>query len=81
MPAEEAAQVAAVRARLETAVAGHDAGAIRKLTEDLDRATLPFAQRRMDRAMKTALVHQSVADVEASLPEGPVHPHLAEDAP
>ena len=57
---------------------GHDAAAIRDRVEELDRATLPFAQRRMDTAISAALVHQRVDDLESELPDE-VHPHLREE--
>ena len=70
--------IEAARGRLECAMAGHDPGTIRDRIDEMDRATLPFAQRRMDGAVQRALVNQTVTAVEAQLPEGPVHPHLRE---
>jgi molecular chaperone HscA len=49
------AAIAAARAALEATSAGADANAIRRAIEDLDRASKPFAERRMNRALEKGL--------------------------
>lgn len=75
--ADDRQAIAAARARLEESMRGSDSQLIRDRIEELDRASLPFAQRRMDRAIQSALVDHKVEEIEADLPEGPIHPHLA----
>ncbi|MFN7972419.1 MAG: Fe-S protein assembly chaperone HscA [Acidobacteriota bacterium] len=75
----ERSAIAMARGRLEEAMKGHDAALIRDRVEEMDRATLPFAQKRMDAAIQTALVHQKVDEVEAQLPPGAPHPHTQQD--
>jgi molecular chaperone HscA len=52
---------------LEQAKQGEDHLAIRAAVEALDRASKPFAQRRMDRAVAAALDGRTVEDVERGL--------------
>jgi molecular chaperone HscA len=47
--------IAAARRALEAANAGTDANAIRAAVEDVDRASKPFAERRMNRALEQGL--------------------------
>jgi len=59
--------IGAARTRLEEAMRGSDSQLIRDRIEEMDRASLPFAQRRMDRAIQGALVHHKVDEIEAEL--------------
>ncbi len=60
--AERPAIDAALEA-LRAALAGPDARAIRTAIERANRATEPFAARRMDRSIRRALAGKSVADI------------------
>ena len=61
--------IAAARAALEAAATRADAQAIRAAIEDLDRASKPFAERRMNRALDVGLRGKDVAAVEARVAE------------
>jgi molecular chaperone HscA len=52
---EDRAAIALARAPLEAAAEGADASAIRLAIEGLDRASKPFAERRMNRALEKGL--------------------------
>ena len=52
---EDRAAIAVARAALEAKASGADANAIRLAVEDLDRASKPFAERRMNRALERGL--------------------------
>jgi len=56
-------------AELDRIKQGEDHLAIRAAVEALDRASKPFAQRRMDRAVAAAMEGKSVDDVERELGE------------
>jgi molecular chaperone HscA len=66
---EDRAAIATARAALQTTVAGTDANAIRAAVEALDRASKPFAERRMNRALEAGLRGRNVAAVEAKVAE------------
>ncbi|MDB4982255.1 MAG: putative Heat shock protein Hsp70, partial [Myxococcales bacterium] len=61
--------IAAAQATLDAAVVGADANAIRAAVEGLDRASKPFAEKRMNRALDTGLRGQDLATVEAKVTE------------
>jgi molecular chaperone HscA len=63
----EQAAIDAAAAALETALAGPDREAILAATEALEAVSLPFAQRRLDRAFAAALSGQRVEAVEQNL--------------
>ena len=52
---------------LRAAVAGTDHGAIRAAVEALDKASQPFAERRMNRSIDVAMKGRKVTDVEGKL--------------
>jgi molecular chaperone DnaK (HSP70) len=60
---EERTGIEAALARLEAAMHGTDYNRIRELTEELNQATTPLAQRLMDRSIKEALEQKRVEDV------------------
>jgi molecular chaperone HscA len=61
--AAERPGVDAALAALEDAIAGTDAQVIKLAIERANRATEPFAARRMDRSIRRALAGKSIADV------------------
>jgi molecular chaperone HscA len=61
---QDHAAIASARAAVEAAAAGPDANAIRLAIEGLDRASKPFAERRMNRALERGLRGK---DVDAAL--------------
>ncbi|HVZ71267.1 MAG TPA: Fe-S protein assembly chaperone HscA [Polyangia bacterium] len=61
--------IALAQAALDGAVVGEDANAIRAAVEDLDRASKPFAERRMNRALESGLRGRDVGAVEAKVAE------------
>jgi molecular chaperone HscA len=63
---EDRAAIATARAALETVATGADANAIRLAIEDVDRASKPFAERRMNRALERGLRGK---DVDTALKE------------
>ncbi len=60
----EDARIGAAIAALEAAVGRQDPGAIRARIDDLDRATTPFAARRMNDAIAKAIAGRAVGEVE-----------------
>jgi molecular chaperone HscA len=56
--------------RVEAAVAGEDRDAITAAVEALEKAGRPFAERRMDRGIRTALAGHAVDEVAAGMDEG-----------
>jgi molecular chaperone HscA len=65
--AEERQAIDRAVARLREAVAGDDRDRIAAAVEALEKASHPFAQKRMDRAMEVALKGQRLDEVEASM--------------
>jgi Fe-S protein assembly chaperone HscA len=61
--ASELATIRAGMAQLETAMQATDYNRIRDLTEELNRATTPLAQRIMDASIKDALEHKRVEEL------------------
>ena len=61
--AEERATIDAATARLEGAMREADYNRIRDLTDELNRATTPLAERIMDESIKQALEQKHVEDV------------------
>jgi len=59
----ERATIDAAIARLEAAMRDTDYNRIRELTDELNQATTPLAQRLMDGSIKEALEHKRVEDV------------------
>jgi molecular chaperone DnaK len=60
---EERAAITAAIVRLETATRGTDYNRIRELTDELNQATTPLAQRIMDASIKEALERKRVEEV------------------
>ena len=69
LTADERAALDAERARLETAVAGEDRDAINGAAEALENLSKLFAERRMDRGIRTALAGLSVGELESRVGE------------
>jgi molecular chaperone HscA len=65
--AEERGAIDQAAAKLRTVMAGEDRDRIAAAVEAVEKASHPFAQRRMDRAMETALKGQRLDEVEASM--------------
>jgi molecular chaperone HscA len=65
--AEERNAIDRAVAKLRGAVAGDDRDRIGAAVEGLEKVSHPFAQKRMDRAMETALKGQRLDEVEASM--------------
>ena len=61
--AEERGTIDAAIARLEAAMRETDYNRIRDLTEELNQATTPLAQRLMDGSIKEALEHKRVEEI------------------
>jgi len=53
--------------RLKAAIAGEDRDLINGLVEELEKAGKPFAQRRIDRAINTALAGHRLDEIEADV--------------
>ena len=60
---EERAGIAAAIDRLDQAIRGTDYNHIRDLTEALNQATTPLAQRIMDASIKEALEHKRIEEI------------------
>jgi molecular chaperone HscA len=68
--AEDKAAIAAAAERLRAARRGEDRDLINGMIEAVEKAALPFAQRRIDRAIGQALAGRSLDEVEASVASG-----------
>ncbi|BBK31471.1 molecular chaperone HscA [Stella humosa] len=66
LPAEEATAVDDQVARLESLLQADDRDAINSAVEELERRSQPFAQRRMDKAIRLALAGRSIDEVSAA---------------
>jgi molecular chaperone HscA len=64
---DDRGSIAEAKAALERALAGADSNVIRAAVEALDRASRPFAERRMNRALELGLHGQDVVAVEAKV--------------
>jgi len=64
---EEHGRIVETMRRLETATAGDDRDAVNAGVEDLERATRAFAERRMDRGIRSALHGHDVGEFEEAL--------------
>jgi molecular chaperone HscA len=69
--AEERKAIGQAVTKLRAAVAGEDRDRIGAAVEALEKVSHPFAQKRMDRAMETALKGQRLDEVEASMATDP----------
>ena len=67
---EERAAIAAAAGRLKALKAGEDRELITAAIEALEKTALPFAQRRIDRAIGQALSGRSLDEVEADMAMG-----------
>jgi molecular chaperone HscA len=74
------AAILAAAAVLEGAVHGTDTRAIRAAIADLDQASKPFAQKRMQAALAAGLRGRSVSDVERRADETAVRARVSEAA-
>ncbi|QEX21534.1 chaperone protein HscA [Hypericibacter adhaerens] len=64
---EERQALEAVGLRLKAAIAGEDRDLINGLVEELERVGKPFAQRRIDRAINSALAGHRLDEIEADV--------------
>ncbi len=69
LPDDERTLVAEQTAELESLLPGDDREAINAAVEELERRSQPFAQRRMDKAIRLALAGRSI-DAVAAEPRG-----------
>ncbi len=60
LAADERTAIDAALARVRSARDGADAAAVRRAVEDLNRATIEFATRRMDRGVRQALAGRAI---------------------
>ena len=67
---EDRAAIAGAAEKLSAARSGEDRDLINGMIEALEKAALPFAQRRIDRAIGQALAGRSLDEVEASVASG-----------
>jgi molecular chaperone HscA len=67
---EDKAAITAAADRLRAARQGEDRDRINGMIEALEKVALPFAQRRIDRAIGQALAGRSLDEVEASVASG-----------
>ena len=65
--AEERRAIDSAVTKVRAAMAGDDRDRISAAVEELEKASHPFAQKRMDRAMAVALKGQRLDEVEASM--------------
>jgi len=72
--AADRAAIGAARTTLEKVNAAEDRDLINAAVEALEAAALPFAQRRIDRAIGQALAGRSLDEVEASVATGAAEP-------
>ena len=66
LSAEERADLESVAGELVTVIEGDDIESIRERTDELGQASLAFAERRMDRSIKSALSGVAVSELESS---------------
>jgi molecular chaperone HscA len=76
---DERAELDGALGALRTAVEKRDQRMIHLRTEALDRASLPLAERRMNRAVKQAMSGHELTEFEQAVKDRPVHPHLKGD--
>jgi molecular chaperone HscA len=65
LEAQERAGIERLLAELQDALAGEEAAAIRRAADALNRATEPFAARRMNEGVRRALAGRNVASLDA----------------
>jgi molecular chaperone HscA len=73
---DERAEVDGALRALREALAKGERNGIKLRTESLDRAALPLAERRMNRAVQQAMAGHAVGEFEDALRDRPAHPHL-----
>ena len=66
LSAEERAELESVAGELVSVIEGDNIDAIRERTDVLGQASLAFAERRMDRSIKSALSGVAVSEFETS---------------
>lgn len=66
LSAEERAELESVAGELVSVIEGDNIDAIRERTDVLGQASLAFAERRMDRSIKSALSGVAVSELETS---------------
>ena len=79
LPKDERAAIESAVSALRAAMSGNDPDRVRLATEDLEKATLPLAERRMNAAIAQAIAGKSVTDVERQVDKARgVDAHVAE---
>ncbi|HEX6978544.1 MAG TPA: Fe-S protein assembly chaperone HscA [Alphaproteobacteria bacterium] len=63
LSASERAEIEAAIARVETALSGRDRDAVNAAAEELEKITRPFAERRMDRGIRSALAGHRIDEL------------------
>ncbi len=76
---DERAELEGALRALRDAMQSGDRQAIHLRTEGVDRAALPLAERRMNRAVQRAMSGHALQEFEEELKDRPVHPHLVGD--
>ena len=78
---DERAELEGAMAALREAIAKGDRQHIHLRTEGLDAASLPLAERRMNRAVRDAMAGHALQEFEDAVRDRPLHPHLVAAAP
>jgi molecular chaperone HscA len=78
---DERAELDGALKALRDALAQPEDRALKHRTEALDRAALPLAERRMNRALERAMGGHALAEFEALVKDRELHPHLARELP
>ncbi|MBI5515909.1 MAG: Fe-S protein assembly chaperone HscA [Deltaproteobacteria bacterium] len=77
---DERAEVDGAMQALREALSQPEDRALKHRTEALDRAALPLAERRMNRALERAMEGHALAEFEELVKDRALHPHLAAGA-
>ncbi len=78
---DERAELEGAMGALREAIARGDRQHILLRTEGLDAASLPLAERRMNRAVRDAMAGHALAEFEDAVRDRPTHPHLVAAPP
>jgi len=78
---DERAELEGAMRALREAIARGDRQHIHLRTEGLDAASLPLAERRMNRAVRDAMAGHQLVEFEDAVRDRPAHPHLVAAPP
>ncbi|MBL8603661.1 MAG: Fe-S protein assembly chaperone HscA [Myxococcales bacterium] len=73
---DERAELDGALGALRGAIAQRNKELLKLRTEGLDRASLPLAERRMNRAVRDAMKGHALQEFEEQVKDRPLHPHL-----